>query len=219
MEIHELNTFSGTLGSGDYFATDNGNDTSKVSAESMFAPLNARIDNTIADLATSAEEIIDARVGADGTVYSSLGNAIRAKSPLTNIANAWGSSTTYTKNQFVVHNGDLYRCNVDTSTTGSWVDSEWTRVTIGGRLYALQNEVAAKSPLTNIANAWGSTGWYTTGQYVIHDGDLYRCNVERSTVGSWVDSEWSRVTIGARLYVLQNEMADLFINSGEVWEV
>ena len=79
MEIHELNTFSGTLGSSDFFATDNGNDTSKVSAEAMFAPLNARIDNIIAGPAPSAEEIVDARRGADGVTYPSLGDAIRTQ--------------------------------------------------------------------------------------------------------------------------------------------
>ena len=82
MEIHELNTFSGTLGSGDYFATDNGTDTSKVSAEAMFAPLNARIDNIIAGPAPSAEEVVDARRGATAlgsTNYPSLGDAIRGQ--------------------------------------------------------------------------------------------------------------------------------------------
>lgn len=48
MEIHELNTFSGTLGSTNYFATDNGVDTSKISWPDLVAPLNARID-TIKD--------------------------------------------------------------------------------------------------------------------------------------------------------------------------
>lgn len=79
MEIHELNTFSGTLGSGDYFATDNGNDTSKVSAEAMFAPLNERIDNIIAGPASSAQEVIDARTGDDAITYASLGLANRTQ--------------------------------------------------------------------------------------------------------------------------------------------
>lgn len=83
MEIHELNTFSGTLGSGDFFATDNGSDTSKVSADSMFGPLNARIDNIIAGgTAPSAAEVTDARLGASvlgGIQYSSLGDAVRGQ--------------------------------------------------------------------------------------------------------------------------------------------
>ncbi len=77
MQIHELNTFSGTPGANDYFATDNGADTSKISAADLYAPLNARIDNIIAGPAPSAEEIVDARLGADGVTYSSLGDAIR----------------------------------------------------------------------------------------------------------------------------------------------
>lgn len=83
MEIHELNTFSGTLGASDYFATDNGNDTSKVSAADMFAPLNARIDNIIAGgTAPSEAEVTDARLGATdlgGVQYASLGAAVRGQ--------------------------------------------------------------------------------------------------------------------------------------------
>lgn len=79
MQIHELNTFSGTLGANDYFATDNGTDTSKISAENLYAPLNARINNIIAGPAPSAQEVIDARLGVDGETYPSLGDAIRGQ--------------------------------------------------------------------------------------------------------------------------------------------
>lgn len=79
MQIHELNNFIGTPGANDYFATDNGTDTSKISATNLYAPLNARIDNIIAGPAPSAEEIIDARIGASGVTYTSLGEAIRGQ--------------------------------------------------------------------------------------------------------------------------------------------
>lgn len=79
MEIHELNTFSGTPGASDFFVTDNGTDTSKISAYDLVAPLNARIDNIIAGDAPSAEEVIDARLGADGKTYTSLGVANRTQ--------------------------------------------------------------------------------------------------------------------------------------------
>lgn len=82
MDIHELNTFSGTLGASDYLATDNGDDTSKVSVQTLLAPLNARIDNIIAGPTSSAEEVVDARLGATelrSTNYPSLGEAVRGQ--------------------------------------------------------------------------------------------------------------------------------------------
>ena len=79
MEIHELNTFSGTPGAGDFLATDNGTDTAKIAIKTITDPLNARIDNIIAGPASSAQEVIDARLGADGVTYSSLGDAIRGQ--------------------------------------------------------------------------------------------------------------------------------------------
>lgn len=82
MEIRELNTFSGTPGASDFFAMDNGIDTSKISAESLFAPLEERIDNIIAGPASSAQEVIDGRLGAEalgGVQYNTLGGAIRGQ--------------------------------------------------------------------------------------------------------------------------------------------
>ena len=77
MQIHELNNFAGTLGAGAYLAVDDGNDTGKLSTQQLLAATEARIDNIIAGPAPSAEEIVDARYGADGETYPSLGDAIR----------------------------------------------------------------------------------------------------------------------------------------------
>lgn len=89
MQIHELNNYNGGLDSSAYLAVDNGADTGKVSAETLLGPtkreisraeadLNARIDNIIAGgTAPSEAEVTDARQGASGLVYPSLGDAIR----------------------------------------------------------------------------------------------------------------------------------------------
>ena len=77
MQIHELNGFSGTLNTA-YLAVDDGSDTGKKQVKDITDPLNARIDNIIAGGAAPSEaEIIDARLGADGVTYPSLGDAIR----------------------------------------------------------------------------------------------------------------------------------------------
>ena len=43
MQIHELNTFSGTPGASTYLAIDNGSDTAKISADNLMEPLSADI--------------------------------------------------------------------------------------------------------------------------------------------------------------------------------
>lgn len=84
MQIHELNNFNGNLGSSTFAVVDNGSDTGKVSipklieaATEAIDAANERIDNIIAGPAPSDAEIVDARLGANGKTYSSLGNAIR----------------------------------------------------------------------------------------------------------------------------------------------
>lgn len=89
MQIHELNNFSGTLGSGAYLAIDDGNDTGKISSQGLLAATEARIDNIIAGDAPSAAEVVDARLGADGVTYSSLGTGIRSQ--FTDVKSAFNS--------------------------------------------------------------------------------------------------------------------------------
>lgn len=91
MQIHELNNYNGNLDGGAYMPVDNGEDTGKVSVDRLLSKtqidiaqldetLNARIDNIIAGgTAPSAAEVTDARLGADGVTYASLGTAIRTQ--------------------------------------------------------------------------------------------------------------------------------------------
>lgn len=78
MQIHELNNYSGSLGDA-YLVADNGSDTGKVKTTALTDPLNERIDNIIAGPAPSAAEIVDARLGEDGVIYPSLGDAVRGQ--------------------------------------------------------------------------------------------------------------------------------------------
>lgn len=84
MQIHELNDYTGSLNTGAYLAVDNGSDTGRVSVPTLLdqtnqaiAAVDARVDNIIAGKAPSAAEVTDARLGADGVTYDSLGDAIR----------------------------------------------------------------------------------------------------------------------------------------------
>lgn len=79
MQIHELNDFVGALGDNTFLAIDNGTDTSRISKTKLFESTEARIDEIISGPAPSAAEVSDARIGADGVTYNTLGNAIRSQ--------------------------------------------------------------------------------------------------------------------------------------------
>lgn len=129
MQIHELNDFTGTLGSGSFLAIDNGTDTGKVSAETLVAGveneindldtfLNGRIDNIIAGgPAPSESEIIDARYGADGITYPSLGDAIRGQ--VSDLESALGlTGIAYTLNAYIKTSGATVDVSNPTPYTG-----------------------------------------------------------------------------------------------------
>ena len=131
MQIHELNNFTGTLGAGAYLAVDDGNDTGKLSTQQLLATTEARIDNIIAGPAPSAEEIVDARYGADGVTYPSLGDAIRdqvtdLKSDLDSVYSIPEDGNFFNP-KTAIPNKDI------NSSTGALVDD--SRYGVSGKIY------------------------------------------------------------------------------------
>lgn len=114
MQIHELNNYNGNLDSSAYLAVDNGSDTGKISTTEFLADtnaavsqldtvLNGRIDNIVAGgEAPSTSEIVDARLGADGVTYPSLGAAIRYQ-----VTDLKGDLDNYVKKDVVWENVEI----------------------------------------------------------------------------------------------------------------
>ena len=145
MQIHELNNFTGTLGAGAYLAVDDGNDTGKLSTQQLLAATEARIDNIIAGPAPSAEEIVDARYGADGVTYPSLGDAIRdqvtdLKDDLTLLSVGNPALGTFVKNSYINKNDGSF------ASAGSWSRTDYVAVN-------LFDNITAKSSASSTYNA------------------------------------------------------------------
>lgn len=170
MQIHELDLFSGSLDGATYIAGDNGTDTGKIPISSITGPLNERIDNIIAGGdAPSAAEITDARLGADGIVYPSLGDAIRDQ--IENITD------------------DLYdHFDFDdtavsyTETTGKLIDGT-TRdlIDIAGTNYAVSDIISVTPGDLYVINASMNYGHYL---FVFYDSDGTAFGGIKSSSGS-----------------------------------
>ncbi len=127
MQIHELNNYTGALGTGAFLAIDNGDDTGRINVPNLLATVNnaidtanQRIDNIIAGPASSAQEVIDGRLGANGITYSSIGDAIRAQTKgLINIA---GIDTEYVDGYISSSNGNLMPATADQQKSSGFIE-------------------------------------------------------------------------------------------------
>ena len=139
MQIHELNSFSGTPSANDYLVTDNGTDTSKIPATELIAPavnavtdevatrqsadalLQSQIDQLVAPTGTAPNpaEIENARIGADNVTYTTLGEAIRTQ--VTDVKSALNESVTDLKADInsLAYEGGLSLKSSD-FTSGNW---------------------------------------------------------------------------------------------------
>ena len=212
MEIHELNTFSGTLGSGDYFATDNGTDTSKVSAEAMLAPLNARIDNIIAGPASSAEEVVDGRLGAEvlgSKTYPSLGAAIRGQ--VTDLSDDLSDLKSDLNKAVTITNPNLYNIDDPDLLDGKYLNPNGTLESYAGRLVTGYIPVQAGKKVTISRQVNGNAEafpysaicLYNASKSVVTGGNY---NQYTFTIPSGVN--YVRITIANNFVGVQIELTD-----------
>ena len=73
MQIHELNTFSGTPGSGDYLAIDNGTETAKIVARTAIINVARTISDAWVDISTALVNLnTTSASGTDHDLYAAI---------------------------------------------------------------------------------------------------------------------------------------------------
>lgn len=82
---------------------------------------------------------------------------------------------------------------VNTGDSATPVENGTTKFTTGGAY----TELNKKADLLDIASTFSTSTSYSVGDYVIYNGDLYRCVTAHS--GSWTASHFTQVTVGDEL--------------------
>lgn len=191
MQIHELNNFNGQLGGGSFLAVDDGNDTGKITTDQLLEnteteirnlgdSLNARIDNIIGGgEAPSAAEVSDARLGADGVTYPSLGAAIRGQvSDLTIDINEANKGT------FSFPVSDYVRGQIDNGNDGTYYQNRIKLANIHNSGDRYLHFISTDSGYSIRFTLYDGNGVYQsqTGfiqNYVIGPDTNYRLNIRR----------------------------------------
>ena len=62
------------------------------------------------------------------------------------VAPQYSSSATYNAGDYVIYNGQLYRCQTPITTAESWTPGKWKSVTIGNELSGLKNNFDLNAP-------------------------------------------------------------------------
>ena len=104
-------------------------------------------DKQISDL-TSASALTDGSLfvleQAGAAMNANWGMIKNYISP--GVAPQYSSSATYNAGDYVIYNGQLYRCQTPITTAESWTPGKWKSVTIGNELSGLKNNFDLNAP-------------------------------------------------------------------------
>jgi len=64
---------------------------------------------------------------------------------------------------------------------------------------ASAEEAARYMAAEAIADTFSTSATYNVGDYVMHEGDMFRCISQITTAGAWDANEWTQVTVGEEL--------------------
>ena len=211
MQIHELDNYSGSLDSGAYIAIDNGADTGKVSIKQVTDPLNNRIDNIIAGPSSSAQEVIDARLGADGVTYPSLGDAIRDQ-----VTNLKSDVDRLINGTIAISQSDMIQ---GTYTAAGAIDTDRTnRIMVWGKMIHVQKgdyiSFYAGTKINNMAIGYfglnktyiREDAWLSSGAYYFDQEYYVFIAFRNSSNGTITPSDFDATLVFHSLVVASKEL-------------
>ena len=80
--------------------------------------------------------------------------------------------------------------------------------TVDTNTYLTASDIEDKADLTDLASEFDTTIAYTTGQYVIYNGDVYRFRADHSA-GAWIGTDATKVDIGNELTTSNKALSDV----------
>ena len=195
---------------------------------------NARMDVMVAippGSTTENTELLDIRVGANGTSYASAGAAVRGQinsleSSLTEeIDTLNGSVTTveqdvasiittiapvfepgvYNKGDLVLYNNGLYECIAKTTSGAAWDSSKWQSINVSSLIEYLHDYMARPYA------SGGTVQIYEVGALCFYDHKLYRALESFSVLPStpFDSTKWEQVVIGRLITDLSASISDV----------
>lgn len=107
-----------------------------------------------------------------------------------NNAAEFNASETYDAGAYVTYQGDLYRITAAHASGTTWANTSKTQVTIGNEI---KTEIAARiagdaSVLAQTATEFDASKFYNVGDFVTHEGNLYRFTGAHNEGISWSGS-------------------------------
>ena len=204
---------------------DYNNTTSGLTATDV----QAAIDEVIADKADKVSSATNGHLaGLDGN-GNLTDSGVVASNVIEKVATATGllkddgtvDTTSYAPSnkayltddtaETTIDDGDYFPF-YDTSATAKrkslWSNIKAKLKTYFDTLYATIATVNGKADLTDLATEFDDTTAYTTGQYVIYNGDVYRFRADHSA-GAWIGTDATKVDIGNELTTSNKALSDV----------